>query len=93
MWDVGGDIAGHLAAVSDVGCSPPTCDACTVHKVSTFNQMIQQENPTQGVDSNKASRLWYKTEPGTLPQDLHILSTLVDRGIKWQNCRSRSPLP
>ena len=30
----------------------------------------KQENRTQSVDSNKASRLCYKAEPGTLPHEL-----------------------
>ena len=30
----------------------------------------KQENRTQGVDSNKASCLCYKAEPGTMPPDL-----------------------
>ena len=33
-------------------------------------QRKKQEILTQGVDSNKASRLCHKAEPGTLPPDL-----------------------
>ena len=37
---------------------------------SRRKQREKQKNRTQGVDSNKACRLCYKAEPGTLPPDL-----------------------
>ena len=48
-------------------------------------------NLTHGVDSNKASRLCYKTEPGTLSHDLP--SPSYSRQQRYQqHCRCRAPL-
>lgn len=41
MRGVWGDVTGRLPAVSNVGFSPHTCDFCTVDKVSTFDEIIQ----------------------------------------------------
>ena len=53
----------------------------------------KQEHRTQGVVSNKPSRLCYEAEPGNFYHMIyHILPALVDSGIKSQYCCCCAPL-
>ena len=53
----------------------------------------KQENPTQGVHSEKVYRLCYKAEPGPCHNICDLPHALVGNGIKSRCCRCRAPPP
>ena len=57
------------------------CSTGPIQEMKVGSLAVTQENRTQGVQSNKASRLCYKAEPGTFS---HYLSSSWSRRQRYQ---------